>query len=108
MERTNFHTHSTFCDGKASPEAMVQAGLEAGLSTLGFSSHSMYPFSSDWHMAVEDHQAYCQEVRRLQVQRHRPCHQLPAGFQGTDHKLRLLPRLLPPVTISVNRYLDAV
>ena len=46
----------------------MQAALEAGLSTLGFSGHSMYPFSSDWHMAVEEHQAYCQEVRRLQAQ----------------------------------------
>ncbi|MCR5725237.1 MAG: histidinol-phosphatase [Treponema sp.] len=62
---TNLHTHSTFCDGKASPEEMVQAALEAGLSVLGFSSHSIYPFSSDWHMAVEEHQAYCDEVRRL-------------------------------------------
>ena len=36
----NLHTHSTFCDGKHTPEEMVQFALQKGFSSLGFSSHS--------------------------------------------------------------------
>ena len=40
MYLQNLHTHSTFCDGKHTPEEMVQFALEKGFSSLGFSSHS--------------------------------------------------------------------
>jgi len=56
--KTNYHTHCTFCDGKASPEAMVLAALEKGFDELGFSSHSDM---------VEDLSAYVAEIRRLQA-----------------------------------------
>ena len=36
----NLHTHSTFCDGKHTPQEMVHFALEKGFSSLGFSSHS--------------------------------------------------------------------
>ena len=68
MKKTNYHTHSTFCDGKNTPEEIVQVALQKGFSTLGFSSHSMYPFSSDWHLQSRDHSAYAKEVRRLQTE----------------------------------------
>ena len=28
--RSNFHTHTVFCDGKDSPEAMAERALELG------------------------------------------------------------------------------
>ena len=54
--KTNFHTHSTFCDGAATPAQMVEAALAKGFSALGFSSHSDM---------VADLAAYKAEVRRL-------------------------------------------
>ena len=63
--KTNYHTHSTFCDGKNTAEEMVQAAIEKGFSALGFSSHSMQPFSSDWHMSWRDHPEYVKEIDRL-------------------------------------------
>jgi histidinol-phosphatase (PHP family) len=63
--KTNFHTHSLFCDGHNSAEEMVKAAIEKRFSILGFSSHSMYPFSSEWHMAITSFEPYCAEVRRL-------------------------------------------
>ncbi len=63
--KTNYHTHSTFCDGKNTPEEMVLAAIEKGFSVLGFSSHSMQPFSSDWHMSWKDHGSYVKETDRL-------------------------------------------
>lgn len=39
----NFHTHSTFCDGKNTPEEIVLAALEKGFVSIGFSSHGYTP-----------------------------------------------------------------
>lgn len=63
--KTNFHTHSTFCDGKASPEEMIKIAIEKKFNVLGFSSHSMFPFSSDWHLQSREHKNYVNEIRRL-------------------------------------------
>ncbi len=61
----NFHTHTTFCDGKNSPREMADAAVESGMQYLGFSGHCMYPFSSDWHMHTEDLPAYSDEIDAL-------------------------------------------
>ena len=53
---TNYHTHSTFCDGHNAPEAMVTAAIEKGFSAIGFSSHSDM---------LADPAAYRAEIRRL-------------------------------------------
>ncbi len=64
----NFHTHSTFCDGKNTPGELAQTAIEKGMQYLGFSSHCMYPFSSDWHMPARDFQAYCDEIAALKAE----------------------------------------
>lgn len=56
--KTNLHTHTTFCDGKASAEEMVLAAIEKGFDELGFSSHSDM---------IADFPAYVAEIRRLQA-----------------------------------------
>lgn len=63
----NLHTHTTFCDGTDSAETLVHAALDCGMTVLGFSGHSMYPFSTDWHIAVQSHDDYCAEICRLQT-----------------------------------------
>ena len=39
MYRTDYHIHSTFSDGKASPEEYVEAAIKLGLNEIGFSEH---------------------------------------------------------------------
>lgn len=68
LKKTNFHTHTTFCDGKVSAENMVHAALEKNFDILGFSGHSMYPFGGPWHIAPRGHELYCAEIRRLAEQ----------------------------------------
>lgn len=63
--KTNFHTHSTFCDGKDSPEENAIAAVQKGFDTLGFSSHAELPFSDDWHLKVERFSEYEEEINRL-------------------------------------------
>lgn len=63
--KTNFHTHTTYCDGKNTPEEMVLAAIAKKIDRLGFSAHSMYPFASDWHLESRKHEAYVNEILRL-------------------------------------------
>ena len=41
--KRNLHTHSTFCDGKNTPEEMVRAAIAKGFDAIGFSSHFSLP-----------------------------------------------------------------
>lgn len=63
--KTNYHTHTNFCDGKFSAEEMIWAAIDSNIKILGFSSHSMYPFAHDYHVSPKEHEAYCNEIRRL-------------------------------------------
>ena len=73
ISKANFHTHSTFCDGKNTAEEMVLAAIEKGFNVLGFSSHCIHPlnpefyrsFDNVWHIPSENINSYVQEIRRL-------------------------------------------
>lgn len=67
MLKTNYHTHTTFCDGHKSMEENVLAAIEKGFDILGFSSHSMLPFSSDWHIPARGVIDYLSEIQRLKI-----------------------------------------
>lgn len=62
--RQNLHTHTTFCDGKNTPEEMALAALELGMDSLGFSGHSPLT-GEDWVMGAEDVPRYRREVLAL-------------------------------------------
>jgi histidinol-phosphatase (PHP family) len=62
---TNYHTHTSFCDGKNSAEEMLEAALARGIGVLGFSAHAMYPLTSPWHLAPGGYEAYAAEIARL-------------------------------------------
>lgn len=50
MIRSNFHTHTVFCDGNDTPEELVQAALALGFKALGFSGHSYNEPDKDFAM----------------------------------------------------------
>ncbi len=62
MLKTNYHTHTSFCDGKGSPEEIAEAATAKGFDILGFSSHSMYPFAGAWHIPTKDFNVYAEAV----------------------------------------------
>ena len=68
MIKTNFHTHTEFCDAKNTAEEMVIAAIKKEISILGFSSHAIFPFSSEWHIKPEQYSAYINETKRLKSQ----------------------------------------
>ena len=67
MVKSNFHTHTTFCDGKNTPREMVERALELGFDRLGFSGHSPYTADTlgDCFMNPEIFAAYRKEILAL-------------------------------------------
>lgn len=61
----NYHTHSTFCDGKATLQEIAKIAQEKGFQYLGFSSHSAFPVSSDCEMHYENFAKYKNEIKEL-------------------------------------------
>ena len=39
IEKQNLHTHSSYCDGKDTPEELVLYAINSGFSSIGFSGH---------------------------------------------------------------------
>lgn len=61
----NLHTHSTFCDGKDTPEEMILAAIDKGFGSIGFSGHSYMSFSKYMTHPRGITEQYKREVRRL-------------------------------------------
>ena len=60
---SNFHTHSTFCDGKNTPEEIVKAAIAKDFSAIGFSGHGYTSF--DLRYCMKDTEGYVAEISRL-------------------------------------------
>ncbi len=65
MIDVNYHIHSTYCDGKNSLEEMVCAAIEAGLTSIGLSSHMALPFENHWALRPEKVEDYFNEIDLL-------------------------------------------
>lgn len=61
--KSNYHSHSTFCDGRFSIREMAEAAVKKNFTHFGFSGHSMFPFAGDWHIPLKDFKSYVEEVR---------------------------------------------
>ena len=62
---TNYHSHCSFCDGKAPMEDFVRAAIDAGFVAYGISSHAPQPFPTRWTLAEEKVPEYLAEIERL-------------------------------------------
>ena len=66
MIKTDFHTHTTYCDGENTPREMVEAAYQKGFTDFGISGHgdfSLYePGFGMTDMALEQ---YKQELYAL-------------------------------------------
>ncbi len=58
------HTHTTFCDGKHTPEEMLKAACDLGLKCIGFSGHS-YVDIDDFGIKPYNLGYYISEIDRL-------------------------------------------
>lgn len=58
MQHANIHTHTTFSDGKNTPEEMILKAIELGFSSIGISDHSETAFDSHYCMGEEAYESY--------------------------------------------------
>jgi histidinol-phosphatase (PHP family) len=67
--RTNYHTHSRYCDGEGEIAEYLDAAIAAGLDSYGVSCHAPVPVPTrdPWMMLLGDLPAYCAEVRALRA-----------------------------------------
>lgn len=80
---TNYHTHSSFCDGKGQLEDYVKYAISRDFHTLGFSGHAPLPFPNDWTMNEENLSTYIREVLALK-ERYRDSLEICLGLE-TDY-----------------------
>ncbi|MBQ6895438.1 MAG: PHP domain-containing protein, partial [Clostridia bacterium] len=65
MIKTNFHTHTTFCDGKNTAREMVEAAINKGFTHLGFSAHSYTAYDESCGLPLSKMEEYKNEIFRL-------------------------------------------
>lgn len=65
MIKTNFHTHTIYCDGKNTPEELIKTAIEKGFTSLGFSGHSFFQEDAAYCMSCEDEKKYFSEISSL-------------------------------------------
>ena len=63
---TNYHSHSNYCDGKATPREMVDFAVAHDFTALGFTGHCPLPFENTF--SITDYEGYCNEIRALKTE----------------------------------------
>lgn len=63
--KQNLHSHTQFCDGRASMEEILESANKAGFTTWGFTPHSPICIESPCNMKAEDVGKYLAEIKRL-------------------------------------------
>jgi len=62
----NYHTHSTYCDGKEDIYTFIKKAIEQKMRQLGFSSHAPIPVLTNWTITDEfTLELYCKEVLKF-------------------------------------------
>ena len=59
----SYHIHSTFSDGKNTPEEIVLAAIDAGIVSIGFSDHGFTSY--DLRYCMKDQPGYIKEITEI-------------------------------------------
>jgi len=65
MNLTNYHSHCSFCDGRAPLEEFVKEAIRQGFYSYGVSSHAPLPFPTQWTMEWGQMETYLDEFKNL-------------------------------------------
>lgn len=67
--KQNLHIHTTYADGKDTPEQMILTAIERGFDSIGFSEHSYMAYSDyPYQMTVAKMADYKAQIRALKEQ----------------------------------------
>ena len=62
---SDFHTHTSYCDGKSTPTEMAERAYELGFTHLGFSGHGYTDFDQSYCMSREATEKYRLDIDRI-------------------------------------------
>lgn len=65
MIKTNYHTHSCYCDGKGKIREYIETAISKGFTHLGFSGHAPVPFDNTFAISQDKYKNYCNEISLL-------------------------------------------
>lgn len=65
MIRIDLHMHTCFCDGRDTPEQMVEAAVLKGMEAVGVCVHSHTPFDESYCSSPEGIRTFLKEMDRL-------------------------------------------
>ena len=65
FRKIDLHTHTTFCDGKNTPEEMVEEAVRRGMETIGLCVHTHTPFDERYCASPEGIREFLAETGRL-------------------------------------------
>ena len=65
MIYSDFHMHTSFCDGKNSPEEMIVSAIEKGLEKIGICAHSYQFFDEGFCIKKDRVSDFILEISRL-------------------------------------------
>jgi histidinol-phosphatase (PHP family) len=64
--KTDYHTHSSYSDGRSAPEDYIAPAIAAGLSEIGFSEHlTLFKDLEDWNMNPVNLAPYIAHIENL-------------------------------------------
>ena len=64
--KTDYHIHSSYSDGRSSPEDYIPPAIAAGLSEIGFSEHlTLFKDLEDWNMNPVNISPYINHIETL-------------------------------------------
>ena len=64
--KTDYHIHSSYSDGRSSPEDYIAPAIAAGLSEIGFSEHrTLFKDLEDWNMNPVNISPYINHIETL-------------------------------------------
>lgn len=65
IQNYNYHTHSTFSDGKSTLAESVEAAISLGFDTIGFSDHCNLPFENTFAIQDGMMEKYISDIQEL-------------------------------------------
>jgi len=65
MIKYNYHAHTTFSDGKNTPEEMIERAIALGFEKFGISDHAYTEFYDGWSVPLNRMEEYVRTLRSL-------------------------------------------
>lgn len=67
MNKTNYHSHTVYCDGRAYMDDFLRFAQAEGYTSYGFSSHAPLPFPTAWTMEWDRMDDYLAEAQSMKA-----------------------------------------